>query len=399
MNQLRSVNKTLMKEFNRMLVIDQIRSCEEISRSEISKNTGLGLSTLTKIVDELIGENLVCEVGEGVSNGGRKPVLLKFNGDFGYVVGIKIERDRMIFCRSNLEARIMEKKVLSYSRTSSNAEINSLLIDGIRKVISGTRPDQRFCGIGIATSGLIDRDAKVVIHSPILSWENYSFEQVEESFSVPVLVDNDANVFSLGQIWRGLGSQYRNFIGISVGAGVGAGIVINNQLYRGEFGGAGEIGHTVIQQEGTPCYCGQRGCLEMYASDAFTISEAKRLVAMRAPTKLSELPELSLDGIYQAAEQGDDYAQEILIKQGDNLGIGLRNTVNFMNPGAIIVGGESIRGKEFLLQGLTRQLQTHFFAKHKQELKLHVCDMGEDIFLIGACALVVYDLFKAPIYK
>ena len=107
MRQSTKVDKTLMKEWNRILVIDQIRVAQGISRSQIADSTGLGLSSLTKIVDELIEEGLVYEVGKGISKGGRRPVLLRINEDFGYVIGVKIEHDRLIFCRSNLGAQIV----------------------------------------------------------------------------------------------------------------------------------------------------------------------------------------------------------------------------------------------------------------------------------------------------
>ncbi|HBG01581.1 MAG TPA: hypothetical protein DDW87_08425 [Firmicutes bacterium] len=398
MNQLTSVNKDSMKELNRMLVIDQIRKSKGISRSQISQRTGLSMSSLTTIVNHLIDEGLVREIGEGKSRGGRRAILLRLNADYGYVVGIKIAPNRLYFCRSNLEAEIMQRQTLEFSHAASNEEINSLLIEGIRKVISDRSPEERFSGIGIATSGLVDGKTRTVVYSPIVSWDNYSFDHLLGEFGVPVLLDNDANAFSLGHIWSQEGPRYRNFIGVLVGAGVGAGIVINGRVYRGEFGGAGELGHTAIQQEGTPCYCGQRGCLEMYASDAFTVSEGKRLVAMRLPTMLNQFQEITPSAVLQAAHEGDSYAQEILVRQGENLGIGIRNIVNFINPGAIIVGGESLEGKKYLVQGLRRELSTHFFAKHKQELSIHICEKGTDAVLMGACALVAYDLFRVPIY-
>lgn len=398
MIQLTSVNRDSMKALNRMLVIDQIRKAKQITRSQISQRTGLSMSSLTTIVNSLIHEELVYEVGETKSRGGRRPVLLRFNADYGYVVGIKIAPSRLHICRSNLEAEIVRQEVIEITSSCSNERINELLIEGIKKVKDDCPPDQLFCGIGIATSGLIDGETKTVVYSPIVGWNNYSFNYLAEEFNVPVLVDNDANVFALGHIWSHQGSHYPNFIGVLVGDGVGAGIVINGHLYRGEFGGAGELGHTIFQQEGTPCYCGQRGCLEMYASDAFTVSEGERLVAMQLPTMLNQLEKITPSAVFQAAKAGDRYAQEILVKQGENLGIGIRSVVNFINPGAIILGGEALEGKEYIVEGLRRQLRTHFFAKHKQELSLHICEKGIDAVLMGACALVAYDLFKVPIY-
>lgn len=399
MNHLRRGNKELIKELNRALVIDQIRINGPISRTDIAKNTDLGLSTITNIVDELENENLVNEVGAGSSSGGRKPVLLKLRGDSGLVIGVKIEKNQLIFCSADLNAKILSKSHVSLPKKASSHQWISLIIQEVKNILANSNKESNFFGIGIATSGLVDRENKKVIYSPILSWDNVDFSIIGEYFKVPVFIDNDANVFTLAQMWIGLGKEYNNFIGVTVGAGVGTGIVINKQIYRGEFGGAGEFGHTVIQREGSLCYCGQRGCLEMYASDEYLTSEGERQVSLGLTTHLQDFENITPEAIYDAAQQGDPYAQDILIKQGENLGIGLKNMVNLFNPGAIILGGEGLRGKEFLLKGVQRELSTHFFIKHHRQLNIHVSDLGEDVWLIGACALVFNDLFKAPIYR
>lgn len=399
MNHLRRGNKVFIKELNRALVVDQIRITGPISRTEIAKNTELGLSTITNIIDELVKENLVCEIGEGLSNGGRKPVLLRLNGDSGFVIGIKIEMNQLIFCSSDLNAKIVSKSHVSFQKSTSSQDVISLIISEVDRMLTNTNSEARFFGIGIATSGLVDRENKKVIHSPILSWENIDFSPIGERFNVPIFIDNDANVFSLAQMWIGEGREYNNFIGVTVGVGVGAGIVIERQIYCGEFGGAGEFGHIIIQREGSLCYCGQRGCLEMYASNKYLSSEGERQIALGLPTRLQEYDNITSEVVYLAANQGDIYAQEILFKQGENLGIGIKNMVNLFNPGAIILGGEGLQGKEFLLKGVQKELATHFFTKHHKKLDLHVSELGEEVWLIGACALVLNDLFKAPIYR
>lgn len=401
MDQLRRGNKELMKELNRALVINQVRLNGPISRTDIAKNTDLGLSTITNIVDELQQERLIYEVGSGTSSGGRKPVLLKFNEDYGFVVGIKIEKDRMLFCASNLNAKIKDKSQVTFSRNADAEVIKQLMIREIEKMINHSQENinSAFLGVGIAVSGLVDQENKRVIYSPILMWENFSFRFLSEYFDVPVFMDNDANVFALAEMWVGKGKDYSHFIGVTVGSGIGAGIVIDSKLYRGDFGGAGELGHIVIQREGVPCHCGQRGCLEVYASDSYIISEGQRLRALGVSSGLTECDTITPEMICSAAINGDKYAQEILVKQGENLGIGIKNMVNLFNPAAIILGGEGLRAQEYLLEGVHKELATHFFTKHDQQLRVHVSSLGEDVWLVGACSLVVSDLFKAPIYK
>lgn len=389
-----------MREFNRVLVIQHIRSAKMISRSDISKQTGLSMSSLTTIISNLIDEGLVHEVCESTSRGGRRPIMLQFNGDYGYVVGIKIEVEGIYFSLSNLEADIEKKLFMKYPTQSfSNEQINQLLVKGITEVIKGCPADKKFVGIGIATSGLIDQENLLVIGSPIVGWTDYSFQGIAKIFKVPIHVENDANAFSFGNIWDFKGPKSRNFIGVLIGAGVGAGIVLDGRLYRGEDGGAGEIGHIVIQHEGTACYCGQRGCLEMYASYAFVVSEAKRMLAMHRPTALRELSSITPEGVWQAAKAGDLCSKEILFKQGENLGIGIRNIVNLMNPGAIVLGIETSGLEEYLLPGLEAQISTHFFAKHNHELEFKIRSNCVDVVLTGVSAAVISDLFRIPIYR
>lgn len=369
-----------------------------MSRADLARHTELGLSTITYIVEELISDGLVVETGSGASSGGRKPILLEFNGSVAAVVGIKIEPTRILFSRMNLLGKIKEKFAVELPAEADSEMLNELLINNISCLVEG-EGKAPLVGIGIAVSGLVDQNQGKVLYSPILAWDDFDFSPVGRHFGVPLLVENDANAFALAQVWTGMVPHHSSFLGVTVGVGVGLGIVIDGQIFRGEYGGAGEFGHLVIQHEGTPCYCGQRGCLEMYASDYFVLSEARRHIALGVPTMLGDPAALTIEEVYAAAEQGDRVAQAILTKQGQNLGIGLKNLVNLFNPAAIILGGEGIRGGEYLLRGIELELATNFFAKKQPPVELKVCTTGEDVWLIGTCALVVNQIYRAPIFK
>jgi predicted NBD/HSP70 family sugar kinase len=398
MNLFRKGNKELIKELNRSLVIDMVRLKGNISRTEIAKETGLGLSTITNIIDELIKENLVSEIGTGDSHGGRKPVLLKFNGDFGVVAGMKIEPQQVKMCLSNLEGKILHKHQFSYTHNEAN-RLAKVIIDELDSFMKQNECATKLVGIGIATPGLVDRESNEVIYSPILKVEHGDLKPIGQHFDVPLMIDNDANVFALAEKWIGQGRDYRNFIGVTVGAGVGAGIVIDNMLFRGDFGGAGELGHITIYQGDRHCYCGQRGCLELYASDAYLVNEAERMVSIGVPTVLASFTPITPESIVIAAQSGDTYAQELLVKQGENLALGIKNMVHLFNPEAIILGGEGLREGEFLLKGIQKELAVHFFVKHPRKLQFQTSQLGGDVWLIGACALVVSHLFRVPIYN
>jgi N-acetylglucosamine repressor len=301
----------------------------------------------------------------------------------------------MLLSASDLNGILFNKTSITFPPQKLSAqEITSLIITEIEKMTKNMN-DSELLGIGIATSGLIDSENLKVIYSPMIGWDHIDFSSIQKIFNTPVYLDNDANVFTLAHLWSGKGKEHRNIIGVTIGAG----IVIDRQIYPGEFGGAGEFGHVVIQREGTLCYCGQRGCLEMYASYNYLISEAERLKSLGLNTTLTNHQKIMPEMINDAAENGDLYAQEILLKQGENIGIGLKNVVNLFNPGAIILGGEGIRTQKYLLQGINKELSTHFFKKHQKQLDFFVSDLGENVWLIGACALVLNEFFKIPIYR
>jgi len=399
LKQLRGGNRKRIKEHNRILVINYLRLNGPVSRADLARHTELGLSTITYIIDELISVGLVIESGSGESSGGRKPAMLEFNGSVAAVIGIKIEPTRIVFGRMNLLGKIEQKLIIDLPGEAESEELNRILIENMERLEEMAKTKSPLVGIGIAVSGLVDQANSKVLYSPILARDEFDFGPVGRHFNIPIVVENDANTFALAQVWTGMVPHHSSFLGVTVGVGVGLGIVIEGRIFRGECGGAGELGHLVIQHEGTPCYCGQRGCLEMYASDDFVLGEARRHIALGVSTKMSDPDRLTIEDVYAAAEDGDICAQNIIFKQGQNLGIGLKNLVNLFNPAAIILGGEGIRGGAYLLNGINSELATNFFAKKQPPVKLDVCPMGEDVWLIGACALIVNRLYRAPIFK
>ncbi|WP_407271179.1 ROK family protein [Radiobacillus sp. PE A8.2] len=397
--RLRKGNKALIKDINRSLVIEQVRLNGPISRTDLAKNTDLGLSTITNIVEGLISDDLVSEVGSGFSNGGRKPVFLKFNEKAGAVIGIKVEPAKIIFALTDLNSHILHRSSASLDQHATNEQLLKLITNEINRIQLNVDKGTTLYGIGIAISGLVDRSQNRLEYSPILNWENYDFGPLEDIFNVSVFVDNDANVFTLAHMWSGKWKEYNHFIGVTFGVGIGTGIVVEKNLYRGSFGGAGEFGHIVIQREGTLCYCGQRGCLEMYASDEYLIQEVRSLAKLGLIKWMDTLNDITLDEIYRLAQRENEEIQQILTKQGQNLGIGLKSIVNLLNPEAIIIGGEGIKGMPFVMKGIKKELEYNFFSRHNKQLNVHISDLGDDVWLIGACALVLDNHFRISIYQ
>ncbi len=400
MGDLRIGNKQLIKDLNRSLVIEKIRKDGPISRTDISKALNLGLSTITNIVEELENDNLVFETGEADSTGGRRPILLKFNYEFGYTIGVKIEEDHLILALTNLKADIQDKLDLFFNKGEKPEVVMPLIIQGVQQLLDNNGlTEGQLMGIGIAVSGLVNGQEGILIRSSMLGWHQVNIKQsIEAVIHVPVFLDNNVNAYSMAELQLGYGRIYDNFICVSVGAGVGAGIIIDKKLYYGQFGGAGEMGHTIIQIAGYPCHCGQKGCLEEYASDKYFVN--------RGPVLLKEFPQSSLksgkfssEEVYRSAMAGDQLALALLKESSLYLGYGLVNVINTMNPSIIVLVGERMVVKDLFLDHTLKVARENFFSPVNYHTTIHVSELGNNAWVVGAALLAIDHLFQMPIYK
>lgn len=388
MDNIRRGDRSLIKDLNKALVIDQVRRNGPISRKEIADNTSLGASTVTYIVESLIKDNYLFEVGSGVSTGGRKPILLQFNANRSYVIAVKIEERNLVFGKLNLNGEIVIKETIPFKRNASVNIVKKILRDKIVEWMK-VDPGVECSGIGIAVSGLINQEEKKVIFTPILLWKDVSFQDLEDDLGVPVYIENDANAFALAELWLKR-IPYENFVCVTVGAGIGSGIVVKNEIYRGEWGGAGELGHTVVHRDGLPCYCGQIGCLEAHTSDTYILNQAIEIL---------DNPTLTLDDVVKEAEKGNESILSLYQQVGEDLGLAIRNMVNLLHPSVIIMGGEGLRAKEFILPMIIDQLNHTFFSPHLGPTEVILTDLSIDKWLIGVGSLVIQDLFREPLYR
>ncbi|ABY93929.1 ROK family protein (putative glucokinase) [Thermoanaerobacter thermohydrosulfuricus] len=398
--KLRIGNKELIKDINRSLVINEIRMNGPISRTDISKNLNLGLSTVTNIVEELENQNLVHEVGEADSTGGRKPILLEFNYNYGYIIGIKIEENNLIFALTNLKSEIIEKRVVPFKKGTNSNTVLNMVVENIEKLITKIPYNKNLMGIGVAVSGLVDQQKGKLIYSGMLNWSNVEIGNIlENKFNVPVYIDNDVNAYTLAELWYGHGRELNNFIVVTYGSGIGSGIVINKKLYTGDFGGAGEIGHMVLVAEGRKCECGQRGCLEAYASEDFIVDYIRDNIKMYSESKIDLTEDLSIEKVYEYAKEGDMLAIDVLRLSAKYLGYGLLSVINLLNPSTIILAGEGMIAKDIILPVINDIVKNNFFKMHEKKVQIKVSELGDEGWVIGASTLAISKLFEIPLYE
>ena len=361
MKALRSGSKDLIKEINRYKVLNIIRDQQPISRTEIAKQCNLGVSTLSYIIEELKTQRLIYEVGEANSTGGRKAKLLRFNKNYGYIISVKIEEEKVLTALTDMEGEMITNTHTLFPKGVSPEKVTEIIQRDIHEILKEEQKDfQGLLGIGILSSGLVNRHDGIIIRSSMLGWENVPITKMVQQYfpDIPVFVDKNINGYTLAELEKGEGKNNNNFLVVSIGSGIGLSVVIDRKIYYGYVGGAGEFGHTTLVMDGYPCHCGQKGCLEMYASEFYLKNKAKEVMASD-----SILTDFHLYEVAEAADQGDHVALKLIKEMGTHLGYGLRNLINTFNPDKLIIVGEGVKHSHLFQKEIFEVVNDNFFEK------------------------------------
>lgn len=362
----------LVKKMNTAIVLDAVLRYAPLSRAQISERTGLNKATVSSLVQDLIDSHLVRDLGPGESSGGRKPNLLQFCADAGYAVGIDLGVNYIQGILADLEGNVVAELREPLRDNSADVAIPRLLacIEKLRARIPLC--PYAMVGIGIGVPGLVNEEG-TILFAPNLSWTEVPLRAiVEERFGVPVTIDNEANAGAQGEQRYGAGRGIANQIYVSVGIGIGTGMILNKELFKGAGGFSGELGHLSIRADGKPCRCGNRGCWELYASE-------NALLAQAEPLGFHDL-----DGLLAAAGQGNAEVRALFAHIGEALGVGIANIVNVFNPDVVIVGNEMRRAEEWIAPAVLRTVEERALAHHRSKLRVLYAELGEKSAVRGA---------------
>jgi N-acetylglucosamine repressor len=383
---IRVGSKHLIREINQAIVLNAVRSRGALSRTDIAQETGLSMPTISDITAELIETKLLYERATGVSTGGRKPVMLALNAEAGYAIGVKLTEKTLTAVLTDLDATVVARQSAAIPGHAPE-QITGVLEQVVRALVPAAHGRQIF-GVGVGMAGVIDRDRNLVRHATYFGWKNLSFAQLlEQRLDLPVIVDNDVNALTTAEQWFGSGRGVADFLVISLGRGVGLGMVLDGRLYRGSRGGAGEFGHTTVVQDGPLCACGKRGCLEALISDP--------AITQRAAAMLGR--DLSVQEVIEAALGGDTGVQSIFAAAGRTLGLAVANLINVLNPALVIISGEGVRAGELVTVPFQRALREHCFDGLADDLQVVTEPWGDETWARGAASLLLSELFQPAI--
>lgn len=391
-----------MKSLNKSAIMNLIRLNGPISRAEIAKLTKLTPPTVGSIVAELLETNFIKEeTGLAKSQGGRKPIMLSLNTSIYYIIGIYGAAEVINTVISNLEGDIIYSNKQPITTPPTQEEFLAIITDGIKLALeTNNLLNSSIIGIGVAMHGLVNPENGIALFAPHLNLKHIPIkEKIEEKFSIPVMLENDVRALTLAESWYGQGKDVSDFICISVGRGIGSGIVINHKIYNGPYNTAGEIGHTIVDVNGPRCRCGNYGCLEAYSSEMAILEKVKRAIRLGKDTIITaRIPKddshLTIDMVFQAAELGDPLAIEVLEESGRFLGLAIANIMNIFTPSKVILEGQLFEAGELILAPIKEMVNKSTLESSPGSEAIVCSTLGKKGMAIGACTLVLRNIFK-----
>ena len=271
----RFYNKKALK----LKILDLIRNKGLITKQQISKELGINITTVSMLINQFKErDNIIKEIGDGSSSGGRKPRLYKINNELGYVIGIDIGGTNTRGVLTDLSGNIINYIKIKTKAKEGKETVLSKVFSVVNEIIDSSKiPREKLFGIGMSISGIINSYEGISIFCPnIPGWENYPIKKImEKEFNLPVGIDDSVRCAAVAEKRFGIAKDHENFIFISIGKGIGMGAFIDGKIYRGSMGLAGELGHITVSEDGPLCNCGNKGCLEAIASGPGILKRAQ----------------------------------------------------------------------------------------------------------------------------
>ena len=342
------------------------------------------------------------ESGAGESQGGRRPIMVHFNYQAGSVVGVDLAANRIMVVVTDLDARIRATSEEEFSVSEGPEAGLRRAIDLTRETVQRAGVDfARVVGLGVGVPGPLNFGTGTVVAPPIMpGWDGVPLRlRLEQTLGIPVYVDNDANLAALGEHWRGAGRGFDDFVYVKMELGIGCGLVLHGELYRGQIGSAGEIGHLVIDEEGPACKCGSAGCLEAVAGAQAILQQAEASLQGGRQSMLTAAWRnggLAIQDVVAAARHGDDLSRELFQQAGRHVGVAVASLVNVLNPGLIIVGGTVSQVGEDLLGPIVQTVRDRALRAASRGVRVVPGELGREATALGAVTLVLQEAYRSP---
>ncbi len=386
---MRTGRRELIRDLNRALVLNLVRERRAISRADLARITGLSPSTVTSITGSLMADELLVEEGPAAERGdragsvGRPATLLRVDPSARHVVGVKLAPESLTATVTDLDAEPLAMVSLPHGAAVGLDEIMALFEHAIEQLRHDAGlGDERPLGLGVGVPGGVDPESGDVVRSPLPAWVGAGLApKLEKRLGVPVLIDNDVNTLTVAEHLYGSGRGLDHLLVVTIGRGIGMGVVIDGVVVRGARGALGEIGHIAVAVEGGHrCWCGRSGCLEAEAAEP---AIAREVLATTGTV-------ISPDDIAEAAES-DERIALILASAGGLVGRAVGDAATLLDPQRVVISGEGVRLGHHYIEGIRNGFLESLLPG--AELDLVFEPWGDEAWARGAASLVLRELF------
>jgi len=375
----------LTRDVNRAAIFWTIGTAGPIARATIARRLNLSPATVTAVTRQLLDQGLIRVAKRSQSPRGRPALLLEVVGDAARAFGAKVAADHVVGVCVNLEAEIVKQyeAPLDAASPGAVAELAAILSSWLEE----SETPAPTLGLGLGISGLVDPSAGSV-QSPLLGWHDVPLAALlQKRLNVPVFIDNDVNTLAIAERLYGRGRASENFLTVTIGRGVGLGIIAGGDIYRGHRGGAGEFGHTTAVDDGPLCACGKRGCVEAIVADPALVAEARRARLLRRNDGIDRLRAL--------ADAGNERAVAVFARAGAVLGRAVGNLVNVLSPALVLVSGEGTQAWAHIGAPFESALSNTVFGPLRP-VRVEIDPWDDAKWAVGAATLVLRASFAAP---
>ena len=382
------VDQGAARAMNRWLILDELRRAGPLSRTRIAERTRLSPASITSVAGDLLAEGLLVEHPELASQLPRNPVPLGINYTGHRAIGMKLLDDQVQAVLTDLALNVVAQTSAKLDAHSPEAALDAA--QRAARQLTAAQPGMtKLVGVGLGLAGLIDGERGVCVASHRSGWRDVPIGALLRGrLGVPVWIDNDVNAFATAERLVGRARQAANFAVVTLGRGIGAALVQDGRLFRGQRGAAGELGHTLSERGGRVCECGKSGCLEAYVSSPNLVAQFNERYPERPIGRAEDLATL--------IGRQDERPWALLEAAGTRLGEALANLANLFDPNFIIVGGEGVALGEALLHPMRRAFERQRLTQ-TDPVNLVIDPWGDDAWARGAAGLVVEHFFEGSI--
>ncbi|MCU7548781.1 ROK family protein [Chitinophagaceae bacterium LB-8] len=380
-------------------IVKELYFANTLSCAELSLKINKSLPLTTKILDGLIEENWVVETGYAPSTGGRRPIMYSLKQDVMYIVAVSMDQFVTRIAIMDMQNNYISEVEKFELPLAKNSKALSILTDKISEVIKASGiPKSRIAGIGVGMPGFVDVKKGINYSYFETNGKNIT-ENISEKVGLPVFIDNDSSLIALAEFRFGAARGAKDAMIVNIGWGSGLGMILNGELYRGHNGLAGEFSHIPLFLNGKLCSCGKRGCLETESSLLVVLEKARNGLRAGRESMLRNLftdnLEQATESIITAAQEGDQFAIELLSEAGYNIGRGVAILIHLLNPREIILSGRGALAGKIWQAPIQQAINEHCIPKLATHTVIEISTLGYQAELIGAASLVMDNYEKS----